>query len=162
MEPSEPVDLRALIVEIAADAEFEAGARRCRVRVDAAGAVEVRGVRHLLRSAVENVVRNAVRYTAEDSEVAIELSTRAAGGNGHSPAPRHGSRARPRSRGARRFAGESFPAVLPRFRGPRSAFPAGPVWGWRSRSKPSRRTAAASTRQTAPDGGLIVEIVLPA
>ncbi len=34
----------------------------------------------MLRSALENIVRNAVRYTAEDSEVVIELSSRAAAG----------------------------------------------------------------------------------
>ena len=35
----------------------------------------VRGVRHLLRSALENVVRNAVRYTTADSEVHIEIKS---------------------------------------------------------------------------------------
>ena len=74
-EPAEVIDLLALITEIAADAEFEAGARRCRVTVQAAGPVHVSGVRYLLRSAVENVVRNAIRYTAADSEVVIELAS---------------------------------------------------------------------------------------
>lgn len=74
-EPPEPLDLLALITEVAADAEFEAGERRCRVRVQAASPIQMSGVRHLLRSAVENVVRNAIRYTAADSEVVIELDT---------------------------------------------------------------------------------------
>ena len=83
----ERVDLLALVHEVAADAEFEASNRRCRVCVcplpasraredpDAAAPAPsfTRGSRHLLRSAVENVVRNAVRYTAEDSEVTIEI-----------------------------------------------------------------------------------------
>lgn len=69
------VDLVALAKEIAVDAEFEAGNRRCAVRVTSpADKVSVRGVYHLLRSALENVVRNAVRYTAPDTEVRIELS----------------------------------------------------------------------------------------
>ena len=72
-DPPEVIDLTALAREVAADAEFEAGSRRCRVTVGAVGAFFVRGVPHLLRSAVENIVRNAVRYTAENSEVAIEL-----------------------------------------------------------------------------------------
>ena len=69
---------RCSLGEVAADAEFEAGSRRCRVRVaitsgqpDGKGLIH--GVRQLLHSAVENVVRNAVRYTAEDSEVIIQL-----------------------------------------------------------------------------------------
>ena len=73
-----------LVREVAADAEFEAGSRRCRVSVscaahdrsDADGTpLLVHGARHLLHSAVENVVRNAVRYTLEDSEVTIELES---------------------------------------------------------------------------------------
>ena len=35
----------------------------------------------LLRSAIENVVRNSVRYTAEGTEVEIALSCRQNGGN---------------------------------------------------------------------------------
>ena len=78
--PLETVDLAAVVHEVAADAEFEASGRRCRVRVtgreggyDRENPLCLLGVRHLLHSAIENVVRNAVRYTAEDSEVAIEL-----------------------------------------------------------------------------------------
>ena len=74
-EPPEPLDLLAMIHEVAADAEFEAAERKCRVVVQAAGPIRLSGVRHLLRSAVENVVRNAVRYTAANSEVVIELSS---------------------------------------------------------------------------------------
>ena len=87
----ERVDLFELVREVAADAEFEASNRRCRVCVhplpapgspdgsdgDAPGHAFTKGSRHLLRSAVENVVRNAVRYTAEDSEVTIEIGKRA-------------------------------------------------------------------------------------
>ena len=80
-EPAEPVELLALITEIAADAEFEAGERRCRVTVQAAGPLQITGVRYLLRSAIENVVRNAIRYTAADSEVVIELAAVPAGGH---------------------------------------------------------------------------------
>ena len=82
-EPRESVDLPELIAEVAADAEFEAGNRRCRVRVvneiGRDGVTSVKGARYLLRSALENVVRNAVRYTAADSEVVIELISRMVG-----------------------------------------------------------------------------------
>ena len=80
-EGLETLHLPEMVREIAADAEFEAGSRRCRVGVTVApgGEAVVRGVRHLLRSALENIVRNAIRYTAEDSEVLIELGSRSAG-----------------------------------------------------------------------------------
>ena len=76
-EGLETLQLPQMVREIAADAEFEAGSRRCRVRVTVAPGSEasVTGVRHLLRSALENIVRNALRYTAEDSEVRIELGS---------------------------------------------------------------------------------------
>ncbi len=84
MEPPEPVELLALVTGVAADAEFEASERHCHVTVRATGPVEVSGVRHLLHSAVENVVRNAVRYTAQDSEVVIELDALPATASGAS------------------------------------------------------------------------------
>jgi len=70
----EPVRLDELVREIAADAAFEARSRQCDVKVTAAEACTAIGSPELLRSAIENVVRNAVRYTAEGSEVEIELA----------------------------------------------------------------------------------------
>jgi len=69
-----PVSLSELVREVAEDAGFEAESRHCRVQVDAADDCTTLGSPDLLRSAVENVVRNAVRYTAEDTEVQIDLT----------------------------------------------------------------------------------------
>jgi two-component system, OmpR family, sensor histidine kinase CpxA len=74
--PQTPVPLDELIVNIAEDAEFEAQARHCHVEtVIPDGDWGVRGNASLLHSAVENVVRNAIRYTQEGTTVNIELST---------------------------------------------------------------------------------------
>ncbi|HYA95011.1 MAG TPA: ATP-binding protein [Terriglobales bacterium] len=70
----EPVSLSELVREVAEDAEFEAESRNCRVRVQAATECGTLGCPDLLRSAVENVVRNAVRYTAEGTEIQIDLT----------------------------------------------------------------------------------------
>lgn len=67
------VDLTDLIQEVAADAQFEARSRKCEVKVSAVDACSVRGNAELLRSAVENVVRNAVRYTYEGTSIEISL-----------------------------------------------------------------------------------------
>jgi len=67
------VDLRELVREIAEDANFEAGSRNRTVRVAAAYPCIVRGNSELLRSAIENVVRNAIHYTPEGTEVEITL-----------------------------------------------------------------------------------------
>jgi two-component system, OmpR family, sensor histidine kinase CpxA len=69
-----PVPLGELVASITEDAEFEAQARHCHVRATVAeGDWMVRGNASLLHSAVENVVRNAIRYTQEGSSVDIQL-----------------------------------------------------------------------------------------
>jgi len=72
--PSRPVLLDEIVLTIAEDAEFEAQARHCHVRSEIpAGSWVVRGDASLLHSAIENVVRNAIRYTREGSTVQIHL-----------------------------------------------------------------------------------------
>ncbi len=73
------VDLSVLVQEIAADAAFEANSRHRDVRVVALEACTVTGSTVLLRSAIENIVRNAVHYTAEGTEVEISLRCAAEG-----------------------------------------------------------------------------------
>jgi signal transduction histidine kinase len=71
------LDVRDLITEIAEDAEFEAQECGCsvRFRTEPEGkSCLVNGNAELLRSALENVVRNAVRYTAPGTEVEIVLA----------------------------------------------------------------------------------------
>jgi two-component system, OmpR family, sensor histidine kinase CpxA len=70
-----PVDLKELVVEIVKDANFEAQSRNCRVEVAAEGEFFVTGSLPLLHSAVENVVRNAIRYTREGTAVKVRLET---------------------------------------------------------------------------------------
>ncbi|HEX9700974.1 MAG TPA: ATP-binding protein, partial [Acidobacteriota bacterium] len=69
-----PVDLGRLLEDIAADADFEARAKDCTVTFSAAEPCRVLGSEPLLRSAFENVVRNAVRYTARGTGVEIEMA----------------------------------------------------------------------------------------
>lgn len=72
------VDLADLVASIGEDARFEAEASGRRVRVALPDHLLVNGNPELLHRAIENIVRNAVKYTAEASEVAIDL--RAEGG----------------------------------------------------------------------------------
>jgi two-component system sensor histidine kinase CpxA len=72
--PTTPVRLDDVVLSVAEDAEFEAQARHCHVRSSIPeGEWGVRGEASLLHSAVENVVRNAIRYTREGSTVEIDL-----------------------------------------------------------------------------------------
>jgi two-component system sensor histidine kinase CpxA len=79
---AETFDLSALVREVTADADFEAQGRNCSVVFEECDACEMRGTPQLLRSAVENVVRNAVRYTPEETAVKISLRCRRENGGG--------------------------------------------------------------------------------
>jgi two-component system sensor histidine kinase CpxA len=59
--------------EIVADAALEAHARGSDVRLADAPQVVVLGETELLRRAVENVVRNAIRHTPESTTVEVKL-----------------------------------------------------------------------------------------
>src|SRR6202140_3496419 len=80
--PQTPVPLAELVANVAEDAEFEAQERHCHVHtVIPEGDWGVRGNDSLLHSAIENVVRNAIRYTQEGTSVEIELAReKSAGG----------------------------------------------------------------------------------
>lgn len=68
------VSLNEVVHHVAADAEFEAQARNCRVTCALPEQeLTVRGDASLLHSAIENVVRNAVRYTRENTPVEVTL-----------------------------------------------------------------------------------------
>jgi two-component system sensor histidine kinase CpxA len=74
--PRTPVPLDELVASVAEDAEFEAQERHCHVHtIVPAGDWGVRGNDSLLHSAVENVVRNAIRYTQEGTSVEIALTS---------------------------------------------------------------------------------------
>jgi len=67
------VSVRALLDQIAQDAGFEASAKKCAVHVTGADDCDVRGSHELLHSAMENVVRNAVRHAPPETNVQIDL-----------------------------------------------------------------------------------------
>lgn len=79
--PQTPVPLDEIVESVAEDAEFEAQERHCHVRCTVApGDWQVRGNASLLHSAVENVVRNAIRYTQEGTPVDLEMTSQARSG----------------------------------------------------------------------------------
>jgi signal transduction histidine kinase len=68
-----PFDLTNLIQEVANDGDFEARARNRGVVIEHVDACSVHGFEELLRSAIENVARNAIRHTAEGTAVKMSL-----------------------------------------------------------------------------------------
>jgi signal transduction histidine kinase len=71
--PKTELDLSRLVRDVADDADFEARSRNRSVAVKAVQRLSIEGTEHLLRRAIENVVRNAVHYTAENTAVEVAL-----------------------------------------------------------------------------------------
>ena len=74
----DPVDLNQLTAEIVDECRIEAEAKQCRLTFAAEADVEIRGDSELLRRAVENALRNAIRYAPDSSAVEVRLTS----GNG--------------------------------------------------------------------------------
>jgi two-component system sensor histidine kinase CpxA len=67
----EPFDMDEMIQEVVHDANFEGAAKVCTVSVTGTVGHRVNGNRELLRSAIENVLRNAVRYSPPGAPVEV-------------------------------------------------------------------------------------------
>ena len=150
----EPIDLVTIVHEVVEDAAFEAKSRGRAVQLTETCDAVVRGDPELLRSAVENVVRNAVRHTWEGT--AVEVSLRREG-----PAC---LRVRVRDHGS------GVPeAALPYIFEPfyrvgdaRERGTGGVGLGLTIVQRTIRLHEGTVYAANAPDGGLVVELTLPA
>lgn len=68
------VNLTKIFQQVVADADFEAQANGRSVKVLIEEQIKVFGNENLLRSAIENVLRNAVKYTKDKTAVEVSLS----------------------------------------------------------------------------------------
>jgi signal transduction histidine kinase len=66
----EPIDLAGLLEEITYDSRVEADAKQCRIDL-VTSPLDVAGDRELLRRAIENVLRNAIRYAPQQSAIQV-------------------------------------------------------------------------------------------
>jgi two-component system sensor histidine kinase CpxA len=69
----ESLRLDQLLGEVVDDCRVEADARGCQIAFDSKRELTMHGDREVLRRAVENVVRNAVRYTPAGTSVDVSL-----------------------------------------------------------------------------------------
>jgi two-component system sensor histidine kinase CpxA len=72
----EVVELDEVIEEVVRDANFEGAVKGCHVVLAGAARTMLYGNRELLRSAIENVLRNAVRYSPKDAPVEVSITRR--------------------------------------------------------------------------------------
>jgi two-component system sensor histidine kinase CpxA len=75
------VDLRPLLEHLAADASYEAQSRHCTVQLACHADCTVKANPELLHRAVENIVRNALQYTADETAVEITLDCETSAGD---------------------------------------------------------------------------------
>ena len=74
----EPVPIDEVVEDVVRDAAFEGAAKGCEIGLQGRAGAVIRGNREQLRSAIENVLRNAVRYSPPAAPVEVEVA--AAGG----------------------------------------------------------------------------------
>jgi two-component system sensor histidine kinase CpxA len=79
-EQSDLLEFADLVANVVEDARYEAQAKKRSVKLTTAAPCPVNGRPQLLHSAVENVVRNAVRYTREGTTVDVSMNVE--GGKG--------------------------------------------------------------------------------
>lgn len=72
-EPSDTLDLTAIVSDVVDDARFEADALHVRITWEAPAPVMVTGERDSLSSAIENVLRNALRFAPAHSAIRVRL-----------------------------------------------------------------------------------------
>jgi two-component system sensor histidine kinase CpxA len=73
----EPVRVDELLRHLVDDCSVEAVARNCRIDLKRAEPAEIRGDPELLRRAVENVLRNAIRYAPAETAVEVSMENNA-------------------------------------------------------------------------------------
>jgi two-component system OmpR family sensor kinase len=73
-QPSEPVDLRQLLFDIATDAQFESAATDRKIILHCMDGLTVIGNHEALHRALDNIVRNALQYTPAKSAVEINAT----------------------------------------------------------------------------------------
>jgi two-component system, OmpR family, sensor kinase len=69
----EEFDLDEVVEQVVRDANYEGAVKGCSVRLSGAAHAKINGNRELLGSAVENVLRNAVRYSPRDAPVDVSI-----------------------------------------------------------------------------------------
>ncbi len=152
-----PVDLQALAAEVVRDADFEAQGSGRAVRLVPGAALWVTGVAELLRRALENVVRNAVRFTAEGTAVEVRCS-RVEGAAGESARVA----VRDRGPGVPEAALGSLFEPFYRVADARDRKSGGSGLGLAITDRAVRLHGGRVAAANAPDGGLEVVVELPA
>src|SRR5215469_488191 len=152
----EEIDLAGLIQEIAVDGNFEARARSCMVCVGPVESCVTTGVPEQVRRAIENVVRNAIRYTKANSQVEIIMRR-----EGESPSTTAFIQVRDYGPGVPDTDLAKIFQPFYRVPSPDGSTTNGTGLGLAITERIVRMHKGTVRAVNAPDGGLIVELTLP-
>jgi two-component system sensor histidine kinase CpxA len=150
-------DLLTIVEAVAADADFESQERGCKVRLIRGHHSVVNAVEPLLRSAIENVLRNAIAYTARGTAVEVEVTQRS-----DTAEPQAVVSVRDHGPGVPE---EYLPAIFEPFRrveGARDRGRGGVGLGLAIAARAVAIHGGTIRASNASNGGLIVEITMPA
>jgi two-component system sensor histidine kinase CpxA len=152
----ETIELKVLLREVTADADFEAQSRHATVRIVKSEPCSIIGIRSALRSALENVLRNAVNYTAEGTDVEVILE-RIPDSSQESAV----IRVRDHGEGVPGEALESIFRPFYRVADARDRSSGGTGLGLTITERVVRLHGGQVKAHNSPDGGLVVELRLP-
>jgi two-component system sensor histidine kinase CpxA len=155
----ETINLRQLVEEIVLDADFEAHSRGRSVRLIRSEDCLMIGNLQLLHSAIENVVRNAVSYTAEGT--AVEVSLRCEGDGQDAPSSRAIISVLDQGAGVPQAALADIFRPFYRVADARDRQSGGTGLGLSISQRAVQIHGGTVSAKNAPIGGLLVEIALP-
>ncbi len=70
------ISLNTLLKDLIEDSSVESQARGCKLTLECSSPIQIIGDRELLRRAVENVLRNAIRYSPDKTPIRVEVTRR--------------------------------------------------------------------------------------
>ncbi len=150
------IDLSDLVREVVADADFEAVSLGRHVRVLGCDSCTTKGTPELLRSAIENVIRNSIRYTPEGTQVDVTLHVERMEGNSRAIA-----RVRDHGPGVPEDAIPHIFRPFYRVGDDRNRQTGGVGLGLAIAQQAVRLHGGSISAANAPDGGLVIDISLP-
>jgi two-component system sensor histidine kinase CpxA len=151
-----PFDVSSVVKAIAEDADFEARNRNRSVKIVLNENIVIDGSEELLRRAIENTVRNALRYTAEGTEVEISLQRKKINGKEYAV-----TKVRDHGLGVPESALDSLFQPFYRISDARDRQSGGMGIGLAITDRSVRLHGGTVKAANHPGGGLVIEIVLP-
>jgi two-component system sensor histidine kinase CpxA len=151
------IEMPELLEDVADDASFEATKKGCKVNLTITGKCSIQGNRELLRRSLDNVLRNAINYTAAGSSIDVSLECV----NGQAP-PLALIRIRDHGVGVPESELKNIFQPFHRVGGDRARQSGGAGLGLAITDRAVRLHNGTVAARNAPDGGLVIEIALPA